>query len=113
MFSSRQKSRPGQDTSHAILVTAKVDDLDGTEKRISGAMMGMVVLVATMMRLDDTSSHIRAGAKAGHLMGVTIADRQEMSLGVKWTITQSHYSSTSLKRSVSQWAYITVVSPGL
>ena len=104
MFSSRQKSRPGQDTSHAIVVTAKVDDLDGTEKRISGAMMGMVVLVATMMRLDDTSSHIRAGAKAGHLMGVTIADRQEMSLGVKWTITQTHYSSTS--SSVSQWAYI-------
>ena len=98
------EEQAGQDTSHAIVVTAKVDDLDGTEKRISGAMMGMVVLVATMMRLDDTSSHIRAGAKAGHLMGVTIADRQEMSLGVKWTITQTHYSSTS--SSVSQWAYI-------
>ena len=55
-----------------------------------------LVLVVTLMRLDDTSSHIRAGSKAGHLMGVTIADRQEMSLGVKWPLTQTHYSLTSL-----------------
>ena len=53
-------------------------------------MVVMLFLVVTLMRLDDTSSHIRAGSKASRLMGVTIEDRQEMSLGVKWPIAETH-----------------------
>ena len=39
-----------------------------------------------MMCLNDTSSHIRAGFKVGHLSLEGQLCRQEMSLGVKWPI---------------------------